>query len=67
MWNRADCKLLSSIQRKGSEFESVTDSFMAELDHKLGRKTGRDLGSCAKREETTLARENRDPETGVMD
>ena len=66
MWNRADCKLSLSIKRKESEFESVTDSF-AELDHELGRKPGRDLGSCAKREETTLERENRDPEIGAMD
>lgn len=67
MWNRADCKLSSSIKRKGSEFESVTDSFTAELDQELGRKPGRDLGSCAKREETMLERENRDPEIGATD
>ena len=38
LWNRADCKLLSSIQSKVSEFGGVTDSFMGKLDHKLGQK-----------------------------
>lgn len=67
MWNRADCKLSSSIQSKVSEFRGVTDSFMGELDHKLGRKTGCDLGSYTKREEITLEKENRDPEIGAVD
>jgi len=50
-----------------SEFRGVTDSFMGELDHKLGRKTGCDLGSYTKREEITLEKENRDPEIGAVD
>lgn len=43
-------ELSLSIQKKVSQFGGITDSFMRELGHQLGRKTGQDLGSGRKSE-----------------
>lgn len=45
-------ELSLSIQKTVSQFGGITDSFMGELGHRLGRKTGGDLGYGRRSEET---------------